>query len=89
MTANGSGRATRQDWFSVDTDGLAQLLERRGREFIVYELIQNSWDQNAAQVKVSLAPIAGRKGVAHLVVADDDPDGFADLRHAYTLYAPS
>src|SRR5262249_15249310 len=40
-------------------------------------------------VIVTLQPVAGRRGLALLQVVDDAPDGFADLRHAYTLYAPT
>lgn len=79
----------KQGWFEVDSEHLGRLVDERGREFVVYELIQNAWDQRATEVVVSLAPIPGRKGLARLVVEDDDPNGFVDLTHAYTLYAPS
>jgi hypothetical protein len=52
------------------------------------ELIQNAWDQNVSCVDVSLQAVQGRP-LAKLVVEDDDPQGFADLLHAYTLFAPS
>jgi hypothetical protein len=34
-------------WFDVDKQGLAKLLERRGKAFAIMELIQNAWDTNA------------------------------------------
>jgi hypothetical protein len=74
--------------FEVDPAGLAQLLERRGKAFAIFELIQNAWDTNARNVIVSLAPVDGRP-LAELTVSDDDPEGFDDLNHAYTLFAPS
>jgi hypothetical protein len=81
---------TSANWFAVDKDGLAKLLRRRGPGFAVLELLQNSWDEDGVtRVTVTLEPILGRKGVARLVVEDDAPDGFANLTHAYTLYAES
>jgi hypothetical protein len=48
------------EWFTVDKEGLAQLLARRGKVFALYELIQNAWDTNAKHVCVDLHPSAGR-----------------------------
>ncbi len=77
------------NWFEVDKEGLAKLVERRGKVFILHELLQNAWDcGKATNVNVSLIPIAN-KPFAELVVEDDDPDGFRDLSHAYTLFAES
>ena len=78
----------KKNWFDVDKEGLAKVLARRGKGFVVNELIQNSWDTRAGTVNVDLDPVEG-KPLASLVVKDDDPDGFSDLRHAYTLYAES
>jgi hypothetical protein len=64
------------------------LLERRGKEFALYELVQNAWDQNVTEVKISFTKPAGSR-IAHITVDDDDPDGLADLFHAYTLFAQS
>jgi len=72
-------------WFEVDKAGLAALLERRGRAHAVIELLSNAWDQQVSVVEVTLRQ-QGR-GLATLVVEDDDPNGFADLAHAYTLFA--
>lgn len=81
---------TSTDWFSVDKEGLASILARRGAWFVVYELIQNAIDEDGVTtVSVTLEPVEGSRGKARLVVRDDAPDGFADLTHAYTLFAPS
>jgi len=32
-------------WFEVDKQGLAKILERRGKEFALFELVQNAWDE--------------------------------------------
>jgi hypothetical protein len=76
-------------WFTVDKEGLAKLVERRGKGFILFELLQNAWDCDGTKhVEVSLVEVPGRP-LAHLVVIDDHPDGFKDLSHAYTLFAES
>ena len=74
--------------FEVSREGLAKLLARRGIEFAVLELVQNGLDEQVTQVHVRLDPSSTR-GYYHLRVEDDSPEGFADLSHAYTLYAES
>ena len=76
------------EWFTVDRKGLAQLLERKGRAFVLHELIQNAWDENTTKVEISLSRIEGTRNV-RLRVHDDNPDGFKDLSHAFTLFAAS
>lgn len=76
------------DWFSVDKEGLGRVLEGRGKAFALFELIQNSWDTCSPVVRVTLDSLPGR-GRARLVVEDEDPDGFHDLSHAFTLFADS
>lgn len=78
------------DWFAVDKEGLAALLERKGKAKAVLELIQNAWDAPGVRVvNVTLLPHETARGRAELWVEDDSPDGFADLTHAFTLFAPS
>jgi hypothetical protein len=77
-----------KEWFAVDRKGLAQILERRGKSFAVLELLSNAWDQNVSVVNVSLTATE-KRATYELEVTDDDPDGFADLTHAFTLFAPS
>ena len=72
------------NWFDVDKAGLAKLMAGKPKAFIVFELLQNAWDQNVTHVDVTLEPVAGTRN-AQITVTDDDPDGFADLRDAYTL----
>jgi hypothetical protein len=77
-----------KNWFEVDRQGLARLLERKGKEFVLYELLQNSWDEpGVTKVTMSLE-FQGRNRAA-LVVEDDAPEGFKDLSHAFTLFADS
>lgn len=76
------------NWFEVDKGGLAKLFERRGKAFVVTEPIQNAWDTNAKHVDVKLVPVPGKPRVL-IEVVDDDPDGFANMAHAFTLFAES
>lgn len=75
-----------QPTFDVDKEGLSKLLTRRGREYVVLELVQNALDENVTEVKVDLTRPPGGKTVT-VRVEDDSPEGFKDLSHAYTLFA--
>jgi hypothetical protein len=75
-------------WFDVDRTGLAKLLERRGKEFIFLELVSNALDTEAGSIIVRIAPVPGRP-LVRVEVEDDDPDGFKNLAHAWTLFAES
>ena len=74
--------------FEVDRRGLAQILERRGKAFVLLELIQNALDEDVRRVTVLLEPASGRAR-AHVRVEDDSQAGFRDLTDAFTLFAPS
>lgn len=80
------------DWFTANKDGLRQIAERlvgrRGFGIIAGELYQNVMDTNATSCIIILEKIAGRP-LARLVVEDNDPQGFIDLSHAWTMFAPS
>ena len=72
---------------TVDTKGLAKMLSRNGIGWIAKELIQNAWDQDVTQVDMTIESIGHGKG--KITITDDDPVGFQDLSHAYTLFAES
>jgi len=75
------------NWFEVDRDGLRQLMEGKDKSFIIRELVQNCWDEEGVTYcNVTLKPFPGKEA-ARLTVEDDAPEGFYDLRHAYTFYA--
>lgn len=76
-------------WFDVDKEGLAKLLERKGKEFVLYELVQNAWDTDAKEIMVTVKASEDLKGYSEVEVTDDHPDGWKDLTHAWTLYAES
>ena len=59
----------------MDKQGLARILERKGKEFALFELIQNSWDEpGVTEVNVRLEYCGRNKAL--LVVEDDAPEGF-------------
>jgi hypothetical protein len=80
-------------WFDVSRSGLAMLLERRGgpgggKVWMLHELISNAWDADqVTRVDVTLEPAS--RVLTRVTVSDDAPDGFADLRHAWTVFAES
>lgn len=78
----------KNEWFQVDKEGLAKLIDERGKSMLLFELVQNAWDTQAKNVSVRLEKLPGRP-LAELTVIDDDPEGFHDLTHAYTLFAES
>jgi len=76
------------NWFEVDRSGLAKILARKGKEYAVFELCQNAWDEPGVTKVIVLLEHQGRNK-ARLVVEDDAPEGFKDLSHAFTLFAES
>jgi len=85
---NGNKNKQMKNWFEVDKHGLAKILERKGKEFALYELVQNAWDESGVtKIIVSLKHQGRNKAL--LWVEDDAPEGFKDLSHAFTLFADS
>ena len=88
MNRSPASNQNTKNWFEVDKEGLARILERKGKEFALFELIQNAWDEpGVSKVSVTLEYRGWNK--ARLVVEDDAPEGFRDLTHAFTLFADS
>ena len=76
-------------WFDVDRVGLGRQAEEQGKGRLVGELIQNALDEpGVTKIDVKLVLVPGRP-LAELTVEDDAPEGFHDIRHAYTLFAAS
>lgn len=70
-----------------NADKQQQLVAKRGKSFILFELYQNARDQNVANIAVTFERVGNTQ--YRIFIEDDDPDGFSDLSHAYTLFAPS
>lgn len=73
-----------KEWFSVDREGLKALQKGKSKTFIINELCQNAFDEDIKECKVNVRLI---KGKIYLRVEDDNPIGFRDITHAYTLFA--
>ena len=56
-------------WFEIDKDGLAAILERRGKAFALAELVSNAWDSGTDCVAITMTPLEGRPAV-HVDVED-------------------
>jgi hypothetical protein len=76
------------EWFAASKTGLEKIARRRGLAYILFELLQNAWDTGAKVVKVTFTVVEGRAR-CDMTVEDDDPDGFKNLTHAWTLFAES
>jgi len=77
-----------RNWFDVDKDGMHEVWGRRGVEHVLYELVANAWDEpGVTTVTVSIAGVTAREVL--VTIEDDAPEGWADPRDIYTLFAPS
>jgi hypothetical protein len=72
------------NWFEVDVKGLRALQEGKDKTFIIRELVQNCWDENIKNcvLKISLL----KDNIIKVFVSDDSPEGFRNLKDAYTLF---
>lgn len=76
------------NWFDIDKQGLAKLMDGRPKSFIISEMYQNCVDTNAKHVEMKLEKLPGSPK-AKLTVIDDDPEGFQNFSHAWTMFAES
>lgn len=72
-------------WFDVDRDGFRQLQSGKKKTFIINEICQNAFDENITYCKLDIKSISDYE--IYIVIVDDSPEGFKDIRHAYTLFA--
>jgi hypothetical protein len=80
-------KAAAKPLFEVDRAGLAKTLASRPKAFILAELFQNAADEDVSRIDIVLEQLGGDRW--KLVVEDDNPEGFKNLAHAYTLFAES
>ncbi len=76
-----------QPWLVVDKEGLRKTLERKGKAFAIYELLQNAFDEASTKVTLTLTPPKDGKSV--LTCVDDAPHGYSNLEDAHTMFAES
>jgi hypothetical protein len=80
---------TKNDWFRVDKDGLAQVYARRGPAAPFFELISNAWDEEGVtEVRLRVTAVPNSPTVV-VSCEDDSTRGFDDLEEARVLFAPS
>jgi hypothetical protein len=79
---------TASSWLEIDIVGLRRTLERKGKAWAIFELVQNSWDTDATQVDVTLTK-PNKNGMSTLTCRDNAPDGYRDLSEAHTLFGSS
>ena len=76
------------DVLVVDRKGLAKKLAKKPKAFLVFELLQNCWDEKITFADVSMEMIPGRPA-CKIRVEDDCPEGFQDLASVYTMFRDS
>ena len=82
---------SRKNLIDVDLDGLAKLVADR-KPRLGLELYQNARDcKGVTKIDITLEKVdpTSKDWNWRLRVVDDNPDGFHDLSHAYTLFANS
>jgi hypothetical protein len=79
---------TAENWLEIDILGLRRTLERKGKAWAIFELVQNAWDTDATRVDVTLTR-PNKNGFSTLTCRDNAPDGYRDLSEAHTLFGSS
>ena len=72
------------NWFEVSKEGLKELQLGKPKHFVARELIQNAWDE---ETKNCVFDTWWSRGLCIICVSDDSPEGFKDLRDAFTLFS--
>lgn len=74
-----------KEWFAVSREGLRELQENKPKAWILRELIANAFDEDISKCTVEMKFSSAKKN-ALIIVEDNSPEGFRDLRDAYTLF---
>jgi hypothetical protein len=72
-----------KNWFEVDVKGLKALQAGKPKHYLLRELVANAFDEN---IKVCSVHTNLCNGTCYITVSDDSPEGFRNLRDAYTLF---
>src|SRR5262245_57299621 len=76
-------------WVEVDLDGLAKTLSRKGKGWILRELVQNAFDEDGVtRVDITLTAVPN-KPLCVLTIEDDSTAGFQRLHESWTLFGES
>lgn len=74
-----------KNWFEVDRQGLKTLQAGKPKHYVLRELVQNAWDEDITVCRVS-TDYLGNRSLCVITVEDDNPEGFRNLRDAFTLF---
>jgi len=80
-------KTMKKNWFEVSREGLKELQAGKPKDFVVRELVQNAWDEETTNCYLRITRLGN--GVTEITVEDDSPEGFRDITHAFTLFAPT
>lgn len=73
----------------IDRAGFRRQFEGKDKSWILFELLQNAWDEDGCTlVTVTIEPVPHKHQIL-IVVTDDAPLGFQRLADAYTLWTES
>jgi len=72
----------------VDHKGWAKQYAETPKSKLIEELVQNGIDEPGV-TRIDVTMKHEGPGVHRIIVRDDAPDGYHDIRHAWTLFAPS
>ncbi len=78
---------TASAWLEIDMNGLRKTLERKGKGWAIFELVQNAWDEDSTEVAVTLT--RPENGKSTLICVDNSPAGYRDLSTAHTMFKES
>jgi len=76
-----------KQWFEVSREGLRELQAGKSKDFVLREVVQNAWDENISNCLVHIERCGSK--LVEITVEDDSPEGFCDITHAFTLFAPT
>jgi len=76
-----------QTVLEIDIAGFRETLQAKGKPRVMMEALSNALDPKGTTVV--LVTFSQENGWATLTVKDNDPDGFKNLKDAYTLFAAS
>jgi hypothetical protein len=75
-----------KSWFEVDKEGLKALQAGKPKHYVLRELIANAFDENIKICTILTSFVGEKDGTVFIAVADDSPEGFKNLRDAFTLF---
>jgi len=80
---------SRKNWIEVSRPGLATLAGRGGKSCLLFEPIQNSWDEEGTTlVTVDFTPVP-KSRLVDMRVVDNSFHGYADLSHSWKVFEAS